>query len=67
MSNFYIMAYCVKCKTTTRHLCADDTPTRHRYTVSCEACGTRWLEDVSFPELMAEIGKGVSGAEDQQS
>jgi len=57
MSDFYAEFKCKTCvEETTQHLCSDDTPTRHLYTVTCTKCGRTPIRGVYYSKL-AELLK----------
>ena len=47
MSHYMEQLYCRNCETKTDHYCHDDTPTRHRYTVTCNVCGCKAAENIA--------------------
>jgi len=55
MSNFADNYYCKTCKEVTNHMCNDDTPSRHLYTVECSVCGRLPIRGVTYPKLLSML------------
>jgi len=53
MSNFADNYYCKGCKEVTNHMCLDDTPIQHMYTVKCTICGRTPIRGVTYAKLLS--------------
>ena len=52
MSNFMLTIFCPVCDAKREHYARDDTPTQHRYTVTCRACGNDTMSDVIYADTI---------------